>query len=171
MAGLGNLILRDDGVGVHAIRRLGPLLPSGVLAAEIGTAVLDALHLVEWADRIVAIDAMQAGGDPGSIYLFGPEDAEGGAVRQSLHEVNLLALRNFLRRPLPEMIVLGVEPAVIEFGLDLSPRVAASLAALTATARSIALDWSRHPGLTRAELRARHGFLRPLAPAGSEVVL
>ena len=47
VAGLGNLLLKDDGVGVHAVRALQHGVPRGVRAVEVGTAVLDALHLVE----------------------------------------------------------------------------------------------------------------------------
>ena len=70
IAGLGNLLLRDDGVGVHAVRSMGNDLPPGVLAVEVGTAVLDALHLFEEAEMVIAIDAMKAGGAPGTIYSF-----------------------------------------------------------------------------------------------------
>ncbi len=69
VAGFGNLLLKDDGVGVHAIRALRQDPLPGVIAVEVGTAVLDALHLFEWAERILAIDAMQAAGPAGTIYV------------------------------------------------------------------------------------------------------
>src|SRR5512139_4200703 len=96
VVGLGNLLLKDDGVGVHAVRALQNGVPRGVRAVEVGTAVLDALHLVEWADRILAIDAMASGGHPGTIYRFGIEDVAEAAVKASLHEVDLLAAVRFL---------------------------------------------------------------------------
>ena len=54
IVGIGNALLQDDGVGVHAVRELIKDPPSGVMCVEVGTAVLDALHLIEWADKIEA---------------------------------------------------------------------------------------------------------------------
>lgn len=142
VAGLGNLLLKDDGVGVHAVRALHHEVPRGVRAVEVGTAVLDALHLVEWADRILAIDAMQAGGDPGTIYRFGISDVAEAAVTASLHEVDLRAALRFLTSGhRPEIAVLGVEPETIETGLELSPGVQAALPRLVATAQDIVTRW------------------------------
>lgn len=142
VAGLGNLLLQDDGVGVHAVRALQNGVPRGVRAVEVGTAVLDALHLVEWADRILAIDAMQAGGNPGTIYRFGVEDVAEAAVKTSLHEVDLLAALRFLTSGhRPEIAVLGVEPEMIDAGLDLSPSVQAALPRLVAAAKDIVTHW------------------------------
>lgn len=142
VAGLGNLLLKDDGVGVHAVRALQHGVPRGVRAVEVGTAVLDALHLVEWADRILAIDAMAAGGDPGTIYRFGIEDVAEAEVKASLHEVDLLAALRFLTSGhRPEITVLGVEPETIEAGLDLSPSVHAALPRLVAAAQDVLTRW------------------------------
>jgi hydrogenase maturation protease len=127
---------------VHAVRALQNGVPHGVRAVEVGTAVLDALHLVEWADRILAIDAMQAGGDPGTIYRFGVADVADRAIRASLHEVDLLAALRFLTSShRPEIAVLGVEPETMDTGLALSPSVQAALPRLVAAARDIVTRW------------------------------
>ncbi len=142
VAGLGNLLLKDDGVGVHAVRALQHGVPRGVQAVEVGTAVLDALHLLEWADRVLAIDAMQAGGIPGTVYRFGMEDVADRAIRASLHEVDLVAALRFLTNGhRPEITVLGVEPETIDTGLDLSPSVQAALPRLVAAAQEIVTGW------------------------------
>jgi hydrogenase maturation protease len=142
VVGLGNVLLRDDGVGVHAIRELQRSLPRHVRAVDVGTAVLDALHLFEWADRILAIDAMQADGPPGTIYRFGVEDVVERGLKASLHEVDLLAALRFLnmdRRP--EILVMGVQPETIDYGTDLSVSVQAALPRLVAAARGIVAEW------------------------------
>jgi hydrogenase maturation protease len=137
IAGLGNLLLRDDGVGIHAVRRLRKTaLPLHVLTAGVGTAVLDALHLFEWADRIVAIDAMQAGGLPGTIYRFGIGDIDAGGTRASMHELGFLGAVRMLRRPPPQVTVFGVEPGAIDYGLELSPSVEAALPGLMVAVRN-----------------------------------
>ena len=67
--GLGNLLLSDEGVGVHVARALAEReLPPGVSVVEAGTAFLDVLSDIEKADRILLIDAMEGGGAPGSVY-------------------------------------------------------------------------------------------------------
>jgi hydrogenase maturation protease len=138
VAGLGNLLLKDDGVGVHAVRELRKILPRRILAVEVGTAVLDALHLFEWADRIVALDAMKAGGPPGTLYRFGVDDVEYQGTRESLHEAGLVAALGFLEGRRPEIVILGVEPEVIDFGMNLSPSVEAVLPDLIAAAKELA---------------------------------
>lgn len=142
VVGLGNLLLADDGVGVHAIRELNRSRRRGVKIVEVGTAVLDALHLFERADRVLAIDAMQAGGPPGQIYRFGLEDADNPHPKVSLHDFGLRSIFEFLNSPhRPEVLVLGVEPQTIAYGLDLSPPVRAALPRLLAEVESVINSW------------------------------
>jgi hydrogenase maturation protease len=138
VVGLGNVLLRDDGVGVHAVRELRKVLPRRILAVEVGTAVLDALHLFEWADRVIGIDAMQAGGRPGTIYKFGVDDVEDPEVKPSLHELGLIASLRFMKGPPPAISMLAVEPETMDFGLELSEPVLAALPELVAAAKILA---------------------------------
>ncbi|HEY1897442.1 MAG TPA: hydrogenase maturation protease [Terracidiphilus sp.] len=121
--GMGNLLLCDEGVGVHVARALAQReLPPNVAVVEAGTAFLDVLPDIEKADRILLVDAMEGGGAPGSVYRL-PFD-------QCLHPEMLASLHGFdLSRVLfmagsnrtPEVTVFGVEPARIEWGTELSP--------------------------------------------------
>src|SRR4051794_27438176 len=124
--GMGNLLLSDEGVGVHVARALATReLPANVSVVEAGTAFLDVLPDIEKADRILVIDAMEGGGAPGSVYRV-PFD-------QCVHPDMLASLHGFdLSRVLymagsertPEVMVFGVEPARIAWGTELSPVVA-----------------------------------------------
>jgi len=146
IVGLGNLLLRDDGVGVHAIRELQRNPQLGILPVEVGTAVLDALHLFEWADRILAIDAMQAGGSAGTLYSLRVSDVEDRGPRGSLHELNLLAALRFLPNgKRPEIVILGVEPGIIDQGINLSPEVAAALPVVIHSIREVVEYWQGEP--------------------------
>ena len=130
--GMGNLLLSDEGVGVHVARALaGRALPENVSVVEAGTAFLDVLPDIEKADRILLIDAMEGGGAPGSVYRV-PFD-------QCVHPDMLASLHGFdLSRVLymagseraPEVMVFGVEPARIEWGTELSPEVASVVQAV-----------------------------------------
>ena len=143
VAGLGNSILMDDGIGVHATLALQDTAEPGVCAAEIGTAVLDGLHLFEWADKILAIDAMEAGGRPGDIYLIEESGlAGGGPIQASMHELSLKAALRFTQQPVAgEIVILGVEPAEIDYGLELTPPLQAALPRVATLARRIVQYW------------------------------
>ena len=166
VAGLGNVLLQDDGVGVHAVRELRKCRLTGVLAAEVGTALLDGLHLFEWADKILAIDAMEAGGSPGMIYLAGVDQIEKGSRQTSLHELSLLSALRFLpKQRNPEIMVLGIEPETIDYGLDLTPTLQAALPKVVREARNILSDWRGSPGCCAESSTATvHHGSRPSVP-------
>lgn len=143
VAGLGNLLLRDDGVGVHAVRALQQSPPPGAIAVEVGTAVLDALPLLERAEKVLAIDAMQAGGAPGSIYRCRVSDVAGQRDSASLHEVSLLSVLHFIPADKrPEISILAVEPRTIDYGLELTPEVEAALPQVVELVRHITRQWN-----------------------------
>jgi hydrogenase maturation protease len=139
-------LLGDDGVGVHAARAL--TAEPDIRAVEVGTALLDGLHLFEAADRILAIDAMQAGGAPGTLYALSPSEVEDAGVRGSLHGLGLLAALRLLPHHRPEVAILAVEPERIDYGLELSTPVQAALPRLLDLIRRIAADWSVARDLT-----------------------
>lgn len=127
MLGLGNELMADDGVGVHAIRRLREALPAGVPCAEIGTATHLAEALCEQADVIVAIDAVQADGPPGSVYVLDINDTV-MPKSESLHNLSLAGLIYLISPDLrPRVLIVGVEPARLEYSLALSDPVEAAL--------------------------------------------
>ncbi|MBE0583899.1 MAG: hydrogenase maturation protease, partial [Desulfofustis sp.] len=84
--GLGNELFGDDGVGVHAVRRLQrETLPGRVTILEVGTAILDALPEMEQADRIIVLDAMKSEEPPGSIYKADLAECSGTPAIASMH--------------------------------------------------------------------------------------
>ena len=139
VVGLGNELMTDDGVGIHLARALRDRVPKNVRLIEVGTAVLDASHLFEKADVILALDAMQAGGKPGTVYRFRPLDVAEKPNMASLHEFSFVEVLRLLRKMPRDVVVIGVEPEMIDFGLELSPSVQAGLAmAITEVERVIA---------------------------------
>ena len=127
VVGLGNVLLTDDGVGVHAVRKLKDNAPAGITVAEIGTAVLGALELFENTGIIIAIDAVKAGGPPGSVYCLDIEDVcVSGGISAHDHGVSA-ALHHLPAESRPQVVILGVEPDVVACGMELSPKVRAVL--------------------------------------------
>ncbi|UCC66628.1 MAG: HyaD/HybD family hydrogenase maturation endopeptidase [Deltaproteobacteria bacterium] len=129
--GVGNLILKDEGVGVHVVRELaGRELPSGVEAIDGGTATMDLLPVIHEAARIIVIDALRAGGEPGTIYKLFPEDLTCESERPlSLHQVGLLEVLGMARQlgGNGEAVIIGVEPKEISWGMELSPEIVAKI--------------------------------------------
>ncbi len=123
--GIGNLLLCDEGVGVHVARALlQEQLPENVITLEVGTAFLDALPEIEKADRIIIVDAMQADHAPGTIYRVPFEDCVKPECIASLHGFDLSRVIYLAGRETPpEAVVIGVEPALIEWGTELSPEI------------------------------------------------
>ena len=129
--GIGNLILRDEGVGVHAVRALEEMdLPPGVEVIDGGTATMELLPVFQEAERIIVIDALRGGEKPGTIYRLSPDDLMGETERPlSLHQVGLLEVLGMARQlgGEPQVVIIGVEPKEISWGMELTPEVEARL--------------------------------------------
>ena len=119
--GMGNILLRDEGIGCHVVRALKGIPLPNVRVIEGGTSP-DVLF-PEDADKLILVDAAKGGGIPGEVYRFQLDDI---ALKQklslSLHDIslveNLLLMR--LLHDIGETIIIGVEPKEIEWGLELS---------------------------------------------------
>lgn len=137
--GLGNLILRDEGLGVHAVNRLldSYRLPGGIEAIDGGTLGLALLPYIQDTETLMIIDAVSTGREPGTIVrLEGDEIPAALALKMSMHQLGLqelLAIAAF-QGSLPRKIVLwGIEPATIEPGVGLTETVAAQIDRLVDT--------------------------------------
>jgi hydrogenase maturation protease len=131
--GLGNILLSDEGVGVRVVERLQARyeFPDDVEIVDGGTLGLDLLPFVERADRLLVVDAVEMGADPGTIIrlegeqipaIFGP--------KLSPHQMGFADLLTAARLTdcQPEEIVLwGLQPSSMQVGLDLSPAVSAQV--------------------------------------------
>jgi hydrogenase maturation protease len=129
--GVGNLILRDEGVGVHAVRELEKRdLPAHVKVIDGGTYLMDLLNVIQEAERIIVIDALRGGGKPGTVYRVTPDDLMAETERTlSLHQVGLLEVLGMVRQlgGEPHAVIIGVEPKEISWGMELTPEVEARL--------------------------------------------
>jgi hydrogenase maturation protease len=134
--GLGNLLLGDEGVGVHAAQALMEEHFEGVEIQDTGTAILDALPALERADRVIVMDAMRGHECPGTIYRIMMDQCMGNSCIGGLHGFDLRSVLTLAgcKTP-PEILVLGVEPAVIDWSMDLSPSVKSALPVLLETVR------------------------------------
>ena len=139
IAGLGNWLMRDDGHGVHAVRALQASPPPDTTLLEIGTAVLDALDAIESAEVIIALDAMHGGSAPGTIYRQDPAKVASRGPASSSHEIDLFgALEMIDEDRRAAVIAVGIEPAYIDYGVELSAPVQAAFAGYLQVVRDTA---------------------------------
>ncbi|GAG92591.1 unnamed protein product, partial [marine sediment metagenome] len=125
--GCGNLLLQDEGVGVHLIEYLKEKqLPKDVELVDGGTAGFDLIDFIQQAEKVVIVDAVKAGGRPGEIYCFCPEDFEtANSPKTSLHDIALKDVFQIIKKlgPLPKIRIVGIEPKSIDCGTELSPEL------------------------------------------------
>jgi len=144
IVGIGNRLLSDDGVGVHAAYLLQAEPPPETTVVAVETDFLSALSFLEQCVKVLVIDAMDAGERPGTFCYCRDTDLAASGQRHSLHGFGLLGVLELLdaqRRP--EVHILGVQPARIEPGLDLSPEVAAVLPEVVRAAHRIIGEFGR----------------------------
>ncbi len=133
VVGFGNLLMSDDGVGIRVVEELAnDKLPAGVTAIDGGVSSLEVLGSLLAASRIIIVDALTGGGEPGTVYRLAPADLGPAepAAGFSLHDFSLPQTLALLaaRAALPPMVIYGIEPAELAMGLVLTPEVAAAAA-------------------------------------------
>ena len=128
--GVGNLLMSDEGVGVHVIQRLVAdyQLPEEVQVLDGGTLGMDLLYYLEGVENLLLIDAVQARKEPGTLVRLEGEDVPAFmSIKISPHPLgvpDMLAAAKLKGNCYPERIVLwGVQPELMQIGLDLSPKV------------------------------------------------
>lgn len=133
VVGLGNPLMGDDGIGIAALERLRECcrFEPEVLMADGGTWGMNLLPLIEDADRILFLDAIDAGVEPGAPLTLERERLPRYvATKLSPHQIDLkevLALAE-LRGTLPRYAVaVGLQPSVVEMSTELSEPVRARL--------------------------------------------
>jgi hydrogenase maturation protease len=128
--GLGNILLSDDALGVRVAERLLDeyCFPPGVQVMDGGTLGLDLLGYVEDADRLVVVDGLDLGAEPGTTTRLADGQVPAFlAPKVSCHQmglVDLLAACRLSGRFPDELVLWGVQPESLEVGLGLSPTVA-----------------------------------------------
>ncbi|MGZ9052508.1 MAG: HyaD/HybD family hydrogenase maturation endopeptidase [Rhodoplanes sp.] len=132
VVGLGNLILSDEGVGVHVVRRLDESysFPDDVVLIDGGTSAIDLLDQLVEAEHIIFIDAAQTGGPPGSIVaLQGARLPVWFRERMSPHQIglaDLLATLSLMDHTPDSVTLIGIEPQSMELGTELTPQIDAA---------------------------------------------
>jgi len=129
VVGIGNLLLSDDGVGVHVLHELEKRynFPGCVELIDGGTMGLDLLPFLEGKDSIVFIDAVNFKKKAGFIgELINGEIPKFFSTKLSVHQIalpDMLATGRFLGTLTEDMCLIGIQPDNIETGYGLTPEI------------------------------------------------
>jgi hydrogenase maturation protease len=145
--GLGNLLNKDEGLGVHAIKVLDAhrtpscsieLLDGGVLG-------LNLLMIVEECSHLLILDAVNKRKPAGTVIEMEKDQIPlFSGVKLSQHQITFQEVLGLaaVRGKLPEYIhLIGIQPDDLSIGIDLSPTVAKSIPDLIERAKSKINDW------------------------------
>ncbi len=131
--GVGNQLMGDDGLGLAALEQLQAdwQWPPGVEFLDGGGWGISLLPAIEDAEEVILVDAIEAHREPGElVVLEGDELPRMFDFRISPHHIGIqdvLALLEFRGSRPSQLIAIGLQPARIEWGVGLSPEVAAAV--------------------------------------------
>jgi hydrogenase maturation protease len=127
--GVGNKLLSDEGVGVHVIERLaaGFDIPKEVQLLDGGTLGMDLLYYLEGIENLLLVDAVETHKDPGTIIRLEGEDVPSFlSLKISPHQLgvpDMLAAARFKDLYPKRLVLWGIQPELLEIGLELSPLI------------------------------------------------
>ncbi len=130
LLGVGNLLRKDDGFGVHFIRTLRKTdFPKHITILEAGTVSHQLIPLLRLVDYLIVIDAVEAGSAPGSLFRFSPDALSfPSETKMSLHQISLVDVLQMaeLTGGKPKTIIIGVQPGdTASWSLELSDELRA----------------------------------------------
>ncbi|MEI7816028.1 MAG: HyaD/HybD family hydrogenase maturation endopeptidase [Desulfuromonadales bacterium] len=135
--GAGNLLLTDEGFGVHFIQYMQKNynFPDDVELYDGGTLGIMVCHMLEDADHVFLVDVIDTKGNPGEIFRYEKEDFMLGKlpIKMSPHQIGIqevLALSELRDRCPKKVSLFGVIPQSYEAGVELSPLLAEKLPVL-----------------------------------------
>lgn len=133
--GIGNTLLGDEGVGVHAVHALEERLdsPPDVQFLDGGTLSFTLAGPIESTDQLIVIDAAQLNAAPGTVQVFEGEQMDrflGSQRKRSVHEVGLIDLMTIAKLTdalPPRRALIAVQPEYLDWAETLTPAVAAAI--------------------------------------------
>ncbi len=130
--GLGNILLSDEGVGVHVVEALSARywLPKEVEVVDGGTSGMDLMETVAACDCLIVADAMRADAPPGTVSRLADDEVRAFfQTRLSPHQLglcDLLAALTLTDEAPSRVILVGIVPEDLSLGTELSETAAAA---------------------------------------------
>lgn len=142
--GIGNLLMGDEGVGVHVVRALeGLTMPPGITVLDGGTGGFHLLELFEKHRHMILIDATLDDRAPGAVRVLRPRFASDFPRSLSAHDIGLrdLVESAALLGPLPTIDLVTVSIAKIQpMSIEMTPEVRDAVPLVIETIRALTRD-------------------------------
>ena len=126
--GIGNILLKDEGAGVHLINYLKEnyRFPANVTLLDGGSLGMRLIPWIEGSDILIIADTFAGNGSPGTIYRYEYEQLRGKiCVKNSLHQTTFLETLAAadLMGVLPARIIFhGIQPDdITPWGIEMTP--------------------------------------------------
>ena len=148
--GVGNILLTDEGLGVHVVEDLKAnyTFTPQISLIDGGTMGMELLTYMRGMKKILLIDAVNGGEAPGTIYEFPHRELEQYFTDHiSVHEVgmqDILRIRAIQENPLEDAIVIGVEPESLDVGFEPSAPVQKALPEVKERVLRVLREWGVH---------------------------
>ena len=145
--GVGNILLTDEGLGVHVVEDLKAnyTFTPQISLIDGGTMGMELLTYMRGMKKILLIDAVNGGEAPGTIYEFPHRELEQYFTDHiSVHEVgmqDILRIRAIQENPLEDAIVIGVEPESLDVGFEPSAPVQKALPEVRDRVLRVLREW------------------------------
>ena len=145
--GVGNILMQDEGVGpkVADILKRDYIFEPNIEIIDGGTLGLDLLPYIEKHKKILIIDVVDFGKEPGFIKILrGEEIPPYLKTKLSVHHVgvqDLLEVARLMDFMPEELVLVGIQPESIDLGLDLTPIIGGKLKKLTEEVLKILNSW------------------------------
>jgi len=143
--GIGNTVRQDEGVGVHLLQTLENKLPAEIELIDGGTLGLALLDFVEKTKKLLILDAVEAGKEPGEVVVWRKEQVPYFmASKMSIHQVGFAEVLNLakFRDNYPEdIVVIGIQPQCLDWGTELSEPVQQSLSSALQQVFLVLEEW------------------------------
>ena len=124
--GIGNILLNDEGVGIHVVSALQKNGFSGVDLMDGGTGGFHLLGYIQSYSTVVMIDASLDEFPAGHVRVLHPRYAKDFPRQLSAHEIGLKDLLDacFLLGNMPEIFLIAISIKDFqEMGMELTPEV------------------------------------------------
>ena len=129
LIGIGNVLQKDDGLGVYAASYLNDnyTFSEKIEIINGGVEGIHLLNVLEESDHVVVLDCLQLDDTPASIYAIPAKEISGyGLNNGGAHEIGILQCMDMMElqgKEVPEAIVIGIVPAEVTFTFGLSDEI------------------------------------------------
>jgi len=138
LAGIGNTLKGDDAIGPEIVRSLEgkvkvPLIDCGSVPENFTRKITELSP-----DTLIIIDAANWGGKAGEARLISVSEISSCGF--STHDASLEMFVNYLKSGLPglvNVVIIGIQPAKLDFGEKISPEVSACMKKISSGLRRI----------------------------------